>query len=212
MFKDRADAGKRLAEALRAYRGTEAIVYALPRGGVVLGRVVADELGLPLDLVIPRKIGHPHDPEYAVCAVTEDGALICNETERRTLDTAWLAGAVETERREAKRRQEVYLAGRPHRAPQGKIAIIVDDGIATGLTIRAALVSLRSSNPAKIVVAVPCSPPEVTRVLKKEADDVIVLTDEEPYLGAVGAYYGEFPQVTDEEVMTLLASSDKVQG
>lgn len=207
MFRDRVDAGKRLAKALAKYRGTNAVVYALPRGGVVLGCEVARALGAPLDLVIARKIGHPHNPEYAVCAVTEDGALICNEAERALLDEEWLAEAAERERREAKRRRETYLTGRPRLSPAGKVAILVDDGVATGLTVRAALASLRKEKPAKLVVAVPCAPADIAAVLRREADEVIVLIDEEEYRGAVGLYYERFPQVTDEEVIALLSET-----
>ena len=205
MFINRTDAGRQLARALAKYRGKNAVVYALPRGGVVLGYEVAKVLALPLDLVIARKIGHPHNPEYAVCAVTEDGALICGEKERMLLDDAWLAGAVERERAEAKRRRETYFSGRIRRSPAGKIAILIDDGIATGLTARAALAALRKEKPARVVVAVPCSPPAVTAILRKEADEVVVLTEEAEYRGAVGAYYKEFPQVTDKEVVEFLS-------
>ncbi len=207
MFADRIDAGRQLAQALAKYRAADAVVYALPRGGVVLGYEVATALGAPLDLAIARKIGHPHNPEYAVCAVTEDGPLICDEAELGFLDKVWLAEAVERERQEAKRRRAAYLTGRSRISPAGKTAILVDDGIATGLTIRAALASLRKEKPAKVVVAVPCAGADVTAMLRREADEVIVLTNEEEYQGAVGAYYEKFPQVTDAEVIALLAKT-----
>ena len=203
-FVNRREAGKRLAEALRTYRGGKTVVYALPRGGVPVGFEVAKELGAPLDLIISRKIGHPHYPEYAVCAVTEDGDLVCDEAERASLEPAWLEGAVEHGRAEAKRRREVYLAGRKHISARGRKAIVVDDGIATGLTMRAALQSLRKEHPKQLVAAVPVAPHDVVETLRSEADAVVVLEGAEHYLGAVGAYYDDFSQVTDGEVAKLL--------
>ena len=110
-FRDRTEAGKKLAEALLKYKDADAIVYALPRGGVVVGYEIARRLGAPLDIVVTRKIGHPSNPEYAVCAVAEDGHMVCNDEERLVLDKKWLESAVERERKEAKRRRETYLAG-----------------------------------------------------------------------------------------------------
>ena len=205
-FRDRAEAGRELAEALAKYRGADAVVYALPRGGVVVGYEVAKTLSLPLDIVIARKIGHPHNPEYAVCAVTEDGALICDENERRQLPEAWLQDAAEHERAEALRRRNAYGAGRARTSARGKTALLVDDGIATGLTMRAALAGLRKEAPARIVVASPCAPADVAASLRREADDVVILTGEDGYAGAVGAYYEDFPQTSDAEVIRLLLS------
>lgn len=207
IFKNRADAGRALAKVLDKYRGENAIIYALPRGGVVTGYEIAHALHLTLDLVIARKIGHPQNPEYAVCAVTENGPLVCDEAERALLDDAWLARAVVRERDEAKRRRRTYLADRLRVSAEGKIAILVDDGVATGLTMRAALAALKAEKPTKIVIAVPCAPAEVAALLRREADEVIVLAEESGYLGAVGAYYEHFPQVSDEEVISLLSGT-----
>lgn len=203
-FRDREEAGLVLAQALLAYRGADALIYALPRGGVVLGRIVADTLALPWDIAIARKIGHPDNPEYAICAVSEGGTLICNEDERKRLSEEWLRQEARKERAEAERRRALYGAGRAELSPYGKTAIVVDDGIATGLTMLAILRELRRMNPAKIVVAVPCAPLEVVTVLERDANEVIVLTAGEPYRGAVGAYYDSFPQVSDDEVISLL--------
>src|SRR3989338_1670109 len=203
-FKDRRDAGKKLAKALEQYRDVQPIVYALPRGGVVLGGEVARALHAPLDLVITRKIGHPSEPEYAIGAVTEAGDLLCNEAEVETIDPEWLKQAVERERNEAARRRKVYLSARPHISARGVTAIIVDDGAATGLTLRVAVMALQKEHPKKIVIAVPVAPSDVVAVLQKETDEVITLTDGEEYLGAVGSYYEHFPQVSDEEVIALL--------
>lgn len=204
-FRDRQEAGLRLSEVLQKYKGENVVVYALPRGGVPVGLEVAKALEAPLDLVITRKIGHPDNPEFAVCAVAEDGEVLCDEQMSGALDEAWLKAEVEKGRTEAKRRREVYLTGRQHVSAKGKIAIVVDDGVATGLTARVAVQTVRSENPSKLIVAIPCAPYEVAEELRTIADEVIVLTDEKSYLGAVGAYYDEFPQLSDEEVVRLLA-------
>lgn len=204
MFKDRKEAGQLLAEQIIQYRDKDAVVYALPRGGVVLGFEIAQALHAPLDLIIARKIGHPDNPEYAVCAVIEEGEPFCNEEERATLDPVWLEKEIEKEREEAKRRREKYLKGRKHRSARNKIAIVVDDGVATGLTLRSALRSLRQEQPKELIVAVPVAPHDLVEILHTEADKVVVLKDEKNYLGAVGAYYQNFPQVSDGEVIELL--------
>ena len=205
-FQDRRAAGRRLAKALARYDGEDAVVYALPRGGVVLGDAVAKQLELPLALVIPRKIGHPDNLEYAVCAVTEEGELVCNEEESSALDPRWLRKAAGREQREARRRRAAY--GSMRLSATGRVAIIVDDGIATGLTMRAAIRSLRRELPSEVIVAAPVAPREVVEYLRGEADDVVVLDDSEPFLGAIGAYYESFPQVTDEEVVQIMAHQE----
>lgn len=197
-----------MAERLRSYRG-KAVVYALPRGGVETAAEVAQVLEAPLDLLVARKIGHPVDPEYAVCAVTETGPLICNEAERAGLDWLWLEQAAKTERQEAKRRRELYMGGRRSPAVRGKVAIVVDDGIATGLTLRAAIAELQARKPAEIVVAVPCAPRDAVDELLEVADRVVVLADPDEYVGAVGAYYDLFPQLTDDDVLALLDEVDE---
>lgn len=200
-FTDRSDAGVRLAKALARYDSEDAVVYALPRGGAVVGEEVARQLELPLALIIPRKIGHPENEEYAVCAVTEEGELVCNEEESNKLDPYWLAEAAKREQREAARRREAYGE---RISATGKLALIVDDGIATGLTMRAAIRSLRRELASEIIAAAPIAPRAVVEYLRREADDVVVLDDSEPFLGAIGAYYEHFPQVTDEEVIDIM--------
>ena len=203
-FKDRQDAGRQLARALREYSDGDSVIYALPRGGVVLGSEIANTLHIPLDLVITRKIGHPSNPEYAICAVSEDGELVCNEVEKAFVNKDWLKNAVAKEVKEAARRREVYLRGIKHIPATNITAIVVDDGIATGLTIKAALQSLRKEKPKKLMVAIPVAPHDTLNELRGSADEVVVLEDAKDYLGAVGAYYAYFPQVTDEEVIKLL--------
>lgn len=203
-FKDRTEAGKKLAEVLKKYEGQEGVVYALPRGGVVLAVEIARALRMPLDLIIPRKIGHPHNPEYAICAVAESGELVCNEWESSRVDSQWLKQKVDKESQEARRRRTHYLGGREPVPVAGKTAIIVDDGIATGLTMRAAIRDARQKQPAHLVVAIPVAPKDIADQLSLEADEVVGVDISDYYLGAVGAYYSAFPQVSDEEVVALL--------
>ncbi|MEK7156634.1 MAG: phosphoribosyltransferase family protein [Patescibacteria group bacterium] len=204
MFTDRKDAGRQLAENLSAYRGQDAVVLALPRGGVVPGHEIAEALGLPLDIVVVRKVGHPDNPEYALCAVDETGTRLCNEA-AAAVDEAWLAEETERQVQEAKRRIAVYRGNREPMKIAGKTALIVDDGIATGLSMRLAVHSARAQGAKRVVVAVPVAPPESVRELLAEgADDVVVLLPPEEFLGAVGAHYIRFEQVEDSEVIRLL--------
>ncbi|OPY53900.1 MAG: ribose-phosphate pyrophosphokinase [Methanosaeta sp. PtaU1.Bin060] len=202
-FIDRSDAGRRLAEALAGYKGSDVVVYALPRGGVVLGKEIARSLGAPLDLVITRKIGYPGNEECAVCAVAEDGHMICDGTISSLLDQEWLLARAKEEMQEAKRRRQVYLRGRGQLSPEGKTAIIVDDGVATGLTILLAIKEIRHRSPRKIVVAVPVSSREAADRIRKEADELVVLETPVHFM-AVGEHYEQFPQLTDEEVIRIM--------
>lgn len=210
-FRDRTDAGKKLAQALKKYQNQDGVVYALPRGGVVLGVEVARELGMPLDLLIPRKIGHPQQPEYAIGAVVENGEMVCNQKEVASLDPQWLRQEVEAERQEARRRRELYLGGRAPVSAKDKTAIIVDDGIATGLTMEVAIHDARRREPGRLIVAVPVAPPETAERLAREVDEFVLLDHSPYYLGAVGAYYDYFAQVTDDEVIALLRSMASVK-
>lgn len=205
-FRNRHEAGVALAQTLEVYKSRPAIIYALPRGGVALGVEVARHLRAPLDLIIPRKIGHPHHAEYAVCAVTEDGHLVCNQTEITRLDAEWLKVAIKKEQAEARRRRLRYIGNGPEALAQGKIAIIIDDGIATGLTMLAAIQEVKDRLPAHIVLAVPVAPREVVRQLENYVDAVVILNIPDAFLGAVGAYYDEFEQLDDNDVTALLES------
>lgn len=208
MFTDRQEAGKHLAKKLAPYRGKNAIVLALPRGGVVTGYEIAEALKLPLDIIAVRKIGHPSSPEYAVGAVDENGTTILNEMETATIDHAWLNEEIERQRAEAKRRSIVYRAGKKPISLKKKIVILADDGIATGLTARLAVRSVKAQKPEKIIVAVPVAPQESLEALKGEgADEVIALLPPEDFAGAVGAHYVQFDQVGDEEVVRLMEAS-----
>ena len=203
-FKDRAEAGRLLAEKLAKYRGGEVVVFAIPRGGVALGVEIARALPAPLDLVITRKIGHPDNPEYAVCVVSENHDLLCDSGERAATDPKWLSGAIEKERQEAIRRRKMYLGNKVRPDVEGKTAIVVDDGMATGMTFLMALKEVRHLHPDKLVAAIPVLPAEMLPKIQKEADEVVYLDAPADFLGAVGSYYDEFPQLTDEDVISLL--------
>jgi predicted phosphoribosyltransferase len=201
-FKDRAEAGRLLAKALAKYEHEDVVVFALPRGGVVLGYEIARYLHSPLDLLITRKIGYPGNEECAVCAVAEEGDMICDSNASR-LDQEWLRAQAEKERQEAKRRRQVYLAGREPTPVEGKVAIIVDDGVATGLTILLAITVLKNRHPKKIVVAVPVSSTDAAAKIRAEADELVAL-DVPQYFMAVGEHYEQFPQLRDEDVIRYM--------
>jgi len=204
MFRDRRDAGRKLAERLTEYRGADAVLLALPRGGVVLGAELARSFKLPLDILSIRKVGHPDNPEYALCAVDARGMQLCNEDELKSVGRAWFTEALERERREAQRREELYRGGRAAVELTGKTAIIVDDGIATGLTMRLAVRSARTQGAARVIAAVPVASREASEEVRREAGMLIVLEPPEQFLGAVGAHYKNFEQVADSEVIALL--------
>ncbi|VFU17057.1 Predicted phosphoribosyltransferases [anaerobic digester metagenome] len=205
VFKDRVDAGRRLAGKLVPYSEGEGIVLAIPRGGVVVGYEIARRLGYLMDLIIPRKIGSPHNSEVAIGAVTQDGTCI---VDHRLVN---LLGVTRTELeekkndevREIKRRMNLYGAGRMLRRFQGGQLILVDDGVATGHTMLAALRTARNYQPEELIVAVPVAPRDTLETLKKEADRVVCLLVPECFY-AVGQYYEEFDQVEDFEVGEIL--------
>lgn len=208
IFKDRQEAGKKLAEALARYKNApETIVLALPRGGVVVGYAIAKDLNLPLDIVVPRKIGAPGNSEYAIGAITETGDAIMNEAEARGVDKNWLKSEMDKEKQEAERRLKTYRPG-PSPQVEGKTVIIVDDGVATGYTMRAAIASVKSRKPAKIIVAVPHGAKDSMNVIRGEVDNVIVLYEPEIYW-FVGAHYETFLQTSDKEVINLLKKQNK---
>lgn len=204
MFTDRIDAGKKLASALMTYKGQPVVVYALPRGGVVPGVEVAQALKAPLDLIVVRKIGHPLSPEYAIGAVAEDGYVVTNPAETATLDPRWLDRAAAAELMEAQRRRRLFLRDQSPVEVKDKIAIIIDDGLATGLTMRAAIHEIRKRGPQKIVVAVPVAAAETVNKLRDEVDDLVVLYVPRGWFGAIGSFYQSFDQVSDDEVVALM--------
>ena len=204
IFKDRIEAGKRLAEVLSEFKNSDAIVLALPRGGVVVAKEVARELGLPLDIIVTRKIGAPGNDEYAIGAIDITGAGVWNEAERAYVDPKWLEHKIESEKKEAMRRFETYRKGMGALNLKNKTVIIVDDGIATGLTMQAAVAYSKREGALKVVVAVPVASTESVRALKSVAEVRILETP--IFFSAVGEWYEDFPQVSDEEVISALAS------
>lgn len=203
-FRDRVDAGQKLAARLEIYKHQDAVVYALPRGGVPVGKEIARALGCPLDLVIIRKIGHPGNPEYALGAVTEDGHFVVDEKDLARVDPKWFEAEKDKQLQEAKRRREKYLRGKEPISPAGKVAILVDDGIATGSTMMVAVKKIKQENPRKVVVAVAVSPKETAQRFAGEVDEFVAVTIPDIFWGAIGYYYDDFSQVSDEEVMNLL--------
>ncbi len=203
VFQDREEAGRLLAAEMLE-RGVKAdIVLALPRGGAVLGRAVADALGLPLDIAVPRRIGAQDDPEFTIGAVTETGETIWNEAQKAQTDASWLAKALDKERAEAKRRFEAYRVGLPPRVLGGKTVAIVDDGIANGYTVQAAIASVRAAGAARVIVAVPVAAKEAVDRIGPLADEWVVLYTPE-FFWALSAYYLAFDQVDDAAVLRLL--------
>jgi putative phosphoribosyl transferase len=207
-FADRAAAGRQLATKLAHLRDWQPVVLALPRGGVAVGFEIAQSLDAPLDVVLVRKIGVPWQPELALGAVT-DGAspeTFIDQDLAKALDIPENYVQEETARQleEIERRRKTYCAGRPPVNVTGRTAIVVDDGIATGATMRVALGAVRRRNPAHLVLAVPIAPPETIAEFRKEADETICLETPD-MLGAIGFYYRDFHQMSDDEVTDLLA-------
>ena len=205
-FKNRREAGLLLAEKLTSYGGTPLVIYGLPRGGVVTAFEIAKHLKAPLDIICVRKIGHPNEPEFALGAVAEDGHLLGDQIGLAAVDQSWLAKEADRERKEAARRRETYLQGRTGLPVKNKTAILVDDGVATGYTLRLAIRELKHRHPKKIIVAVPVIPERVAALVRAEVNELTALDvpSEIDFLGAVGAYYEEFLPVNDDEVIDLL--------
>jgi len=205
MFKDRKEAGRLLAKALSEYKDKNPVILAIPRGGVVVAYEVAKSLNAPLDLIIPRKISAPDQPELAIGAVTEDGTTILNQDILQYLRVPddYIKAEVKRQEEEIKRRIQKYLGDKPRVPIKGKIVILIDDGVATGATIRAAIASIRKRKPALIVLAIPVGLIDTIEELRKDADRVICLMTPEPFF-AIGQFYENFEQTSDEEVIQIL--------
>jgi len=203
LFKNRTEAGKQLATALTGV-GKDAVVLAVPRGGVVVGYEIAHALNLRLDVIITKKIGAPGNPELAIGAVAEDGTYLLDNSvvEMLGVPQDYIAAEVERQKAEIKRRLKTYSGDIPNPEIKGHEIILVDDGVATGSTLKAALRSLQKRG-ATVIVAVPVGPPDTIRELKREADRVVCLATPEPFY-AIGEFYEDFEQTTDEEVIELL--------
>lgn len=203
LFKDRQEAGQKLARILEDFKNKDAIVLALPRGGVVVGVEISKALSLPLDVVVTRKIGSPESEEYAIGAIDIDGDGVWNEAELGDVNKEWLDKEIEKEKQEAQRRQNLYRQDRTPLNLKDKIAVIVDDGIATGLTMRAAIRYAKKIGAQKVVVATPMASQKVIDEIKEEANEVRVFETPSFFL-AIGQFYENFPQVEDEEVINIL--------
>ena len=207
-FRNREEAGKQLARQLKNYAKKDVVVYALPRGGVVVGAEVARALQAPLTILTARKIGHPDFPEFAIAAVSQDGYVVKDEEAVLSIGEDKFDELLEDAQAEAERRHNLYLKGIPVPDVAGKIAIIVDDGLATGLTIRAAISDLRLRKPKKIILAVPVAPDILVAAMMDEVDDFVCLYPD-PNFVAIGGYYDEFSQISDEKVIELLHKINK---
>ncbi len=204
-FSDRKDAGKQLASALTDFSFKEGMVLAIPRGGVVVGYEIASALNFKLDVIIPRKIGTPDNPELAIGAVTEDGTMILDDSLIMYLGVSndYIYQESERQKQEIRRRQNFYRQGVSEPEIKDKNVIVVDDGIATGYTMKAALASVRNRGAATLTVAIPVGPPSTIKELKHQADNIVCLYTPE-YFQAIGQFYSDFSQTTDEEVIELL--------
>jgi predicted phosphoribosyltransferase len=206
-FRNRADAGRKLARALSGYKDQRPVILALPRGGVMVAAEVAAALDAPLDLILVRKIGVPAQPELAMGAVVDgaDPIVVRNDDVIRLagVDESEFKSVCDAELAEIERRRRRYIGSRERAELAHRVVIVIDDGIATGATTRAGLHAVRKRNPVKLVLAVPVAPSEALPEMRQEADDVVCLEDYEAF-GAIGFYYSDFRQVSDQEVIDTL--------
>jgi len=207
MFKDRAEAGRLLAEKIKEYKeNKDAIILALPRGGVEVGFEIAKALKIPMDLIITRKIGHPQNPEFAIASVDPDGR-VTKTFEAVTVDPVYIRKESEKQKEEIKRRLVEYRGKKPPLNVSGQTVILVDDGIATGLTTLSAISYLKHQNPKEIILVTPVIPYDNLRKFRSEVDELVYLEAPETFW-AVGQFYQKFPQVSDEEVKGFLKHLD----
>lgn len=204
-FANRVEAGQRLATALKGVAFKDGIVLSIPRGGVVVGYEVAEALNLPLDVIVPRKLGAPGNPEYAIGAITEDGTVILDENAVEYLNVPqdYIERESANQKLEIQRRMRLYRQDAPYPDLKGRDVIVVDDGIATGSTMKAALASVRNCGANTVTAAIPVGPPSTIEALKKLADRVVCLFTPESFF-AIGEFYDDFSQTTDDEVIYLL--------
>lgn len=212
-FRDREEAGRLLAERLREYAGEAPVVLALPRGGVPVGYEIAQALGAPLDVLMVRKLGVPWHPELGMGALAEGGAVYLNREvlEEAALEPAELKTVIAEETRELERRVQRYRGGRPLPELRGRTVILVDDGLATGGTARAAIRALRGFGAGRIILALPVAASQTAEQLREEVD-AFVCVQEPSNLWAIGTWYEDFHQMSDEEVLVLLDQARRDTG
>ncbi len=204
MFRDRNEAASRLAEELKAYRGKNPLVLAIPRGAVPMAKVIADKLGGEFDVVLVRKLRAPHQPELAIGSVDESGwTYVADHAASTGASQDYIESEKRTQMETIRKRRAQYTPIRPPIDPAGRIVIVIDDGLATGATMISALHGLRASHPAKLVCAVPVSPPETLEKVREMADEVLCL-ETPAFFQAVGQFYQHFAQIEDDEVIALL--------
>jgi predicted phosphoribosyltransferase len=210
MFQDRSEAAELLARALMKWRGTRPLVVAIPRGAVPMGRIIAERLEGDLDVVLTRKLGAPGNPEFAIGAVDETGwTYLADYAESAGATTDYVAREVAAQMETMRRRRVQYTPARAPLDPAGRIIIAVDDGLATGATMLAALHALRARQPQRLICAVPVASQEALEKVRAQADEVVCL-QAPAFFYAVGQFYREFGQVSDEEVVSLLRSGGEV--
>lgn len=209
-YKDRYDAGRKLAQELLPYKNENPVILAMPRGGVIIGYEVSKLLKAPLDVFVARKIGAPFYPELGIGAIAPNGVKMLNYELIHSLNIPEyeIETVIERESIELQRRIEFYRAGLPEMDLEGKTAILVDDGLATGITAKASVFAVKKTNPKKIILAVPVSPPDTANELRNEVD-IFICLHEPPEFYAVGAYYLNFEQIEDKEVINLLEKAKR---
>lgn len=212
-YRNRESAGQDLAKRLQSYTNRpDGVVLALPRGGINVAFEVANALNLPLDVLVVRKLGAPDQPELAMGAIASGGVRVLNQELLRQsqISNERVESVAKQEAKELERQERLYRNGRPPLVLEGKTVILIDDGLATGATMRAAVAAIREQNPKQIIIAVPVATPSMCREMENEVEEIICVKTPEPFI-SVGTWYDDFSQTTDEEVTELLSRAEKKQ-